>query len=117
MNYPKPLVFMAGVLLGALLATAGIALGAVTAFNNPSQPGAAGVTMFPDGAQEITKSDANTFARCVAVYVGGAGDVTYTPCNGGTDVTVTMQAGGWLPSRASAVKSTGTTATDIIGSF
>lgn len=104
-------------LLGAALATAGVVFGATITFTNQSVPGSAGVTMFPDGAKEITKSDTDTFERPVACRVGGAGDVVFTPANGATNVTITLVAGEWLPSRTTAILSTGTTATDIVCAY
>ena len=60
----------------------------------------------PDGCQAITATDGDTFSVPVNVYVGGAGNVTYTPANGGSNVTVAAIAGSYLPSRALAVLQT-----------
>lgn len=49
------------------------------------------------------------------VYVGGAGVVTCSPANGNPDVAVTVPAGGYVPFRVTAVKATGTTATQLVG--
>lgn len=115
---PKPLVFLMGVFLGAFLAVAGFALGATITFSNPSIPGAAGITMFPDGAKAITTSDTDTYERCVAVYVGVTGNVRATPCNGASAVTfVGVPAGSMLPVRVSAVAATLTTASSLVAVF
>jgi hypothetical protein len=79
---------------------------AVLAFANPTPP-TSGFPSFPDGCKAITASDTDTFERPVAVYVGVAGNVSYTPANGEANVTLTMVAGSYLPSRAKAVLSTG----------
>jgi len=70
-----------------------------------------------DSCVAITKSDDDTFAQPVRVYCGGAGNVVYTPADGGTDVTVAVVAGAYLPSRAIAVKSTNTTATGLFAVY
>ncbi|WP_332823567.1 spike base protein, RCAP_Rcc01079 family [Stutzerimonas kunmingensis] len=70
-----------------------------------------------DGGKAITKSDTDIFSAPVAVYVGGAGVVTCTPANGGADVAVTVPAGGMVPFRVLAVKSTGTTATLMVAVY
>lgn len=115
---PKPLIFLAGVLLGALLAVAGFAIGATVAVNNPTTAGSAGVTMFPDGAQAITPSDADVFARPVSVYVGTTGNVNVVPANGATAVTfVGVPAGSMLPVRVVEVNSTSTTASNLVAVF
>lgn len=65
----------------------------------------------------VTPSDATTFARCTqAIYVGGAGNVSVVP-SGNTLATVTftaVPAGTTLSVRAVKIKSTGTTATNIV---
>lgn len=71
----------------------------------------------PGGGAAITPADANVFNPAVVVYVGGAGVVTCTPANGGSDVAVTVPAGGYVPFRCSAVKATGTTATLMVAVF
>jgi hypothetical protein len=50
-----------------------------------------------------------------ALYVGGSGDVTITAKSGNIVTFANVQAGTILPVRASAVRDTGTTATDIVG--
>jgi hypothetical protein len=79
--------------------------------NSPTVP------TLPDGAKAITPSDTDVFDKAVTIYVGGAGTVTYTPANGAADVVVTMPAGSYVPSRALAVKATGTTATLLVAVF
>lgn len=61
----------------------------------------------------ITKSDVTTF-RYDALYVGGAGDVAFKDLDG-TNVTWTVPAGTYILCGATAVMSTGTTATNIVG--
>lgn len=90
---------------------------ATVAFTGPLTTASSQCPVLPDGAQAITPHDTNTFAGCVAVYVGGAGVVTCTPANGGTDVAITMPAGSVVPFRVLAVKSTGTTATLMVAVY
>jgi len=73
--------------------------------------------VLPDAAKAITPSDTDTFQQPVAVYCGGAGIVTCSPANGGADVAVTVPAGGVVPFRVLAVKSTGTTATLMLAIY
>lgn len=73
--------------------------------------------ILPDAALTVTPSDANTFAGPVAIYVGGAGNVTVTPANGNTDVVVVANAGTIIPFRVLAVKATGTTATSMLAIY
>lgn len=76
------------------------------------------VPAFPGAAFAITKSDADTFAQPVTVYVGGAGDVAILPANGGSAVTfVGLPAGSIVPCRARAVLSTNTSATNLVGVY
>lgn len=77
---------------------------ATIAFANPSTMSPPTI---PDGCQAITASDADSFAVPVRVYCGGAGNISYTPANGGANVTIAVVAGGTLPSRASRVLQTG----------
>lgn len=61
----------------------------------------------------ITKSDVTTF-YADALYVGGAGDVACKDKDG-TNVTWTVPAGGYILCQTTAVMSTNTTATGIVG--
>ena len=118
MNYPKPLVFLCGVLLGAALATASYAIAATIATPNYTTDGSAGVTAFPAGALTVTPSDADVFARCVSIYVGVTGNVSVDPCNGGTAVTfVGVPAGAVLPVKVIGVNAASTTATTMIAVY
>jgi hypothetical protein len=64
-------------------------------------------------ATAVTPSDA-TVVDFAAVYVGVGGDVSLTVA--GANVTfVGVQAGTILPVQCTAVRSTGTTATSIVG--
>lgn len=50
------------------------------------------------------------------IYVGGAGDITLTPADGGADVVYkAVPVGTVLPARTRRIKATGTTATLMIG--
>ena len=74
--------------------------------------------MAPAGnAFAITPSDTESLTIATkAIYVGGAGDITVRPLNGDSDVLFAgFPAGGILDVRISAVRATGTTATDIVG--
>ena len=78
----------------------------------------AGATVSPQVANEaysITKSDTlpNLFSY---IYVGVTGNVVVTPEFGGSDVTfVGVPAGSYIWLRTKFVKSTGTTASSMIG--
>lgn len=81
-----------------------------------SVSGVEGIPAFPGGAKAITPSDADTFVKPVAVYVGTAGDVAVRPANGDVAVTfVGVPAGSMVPVMVSAVLSTGTTASNLVG--
>jgi hypothetical protein len=78
------------------------------------------VPNMPACAKVITKSDTDTFSQPVHVYVGTAGTVTAVPegaGSAGTGVAAVCVAGGWYPTRVWAVKSTGTTASDLVGVY
>jgi hypothetical protein len=70
------------------------------------------------GAVAVTPND-STVVDFAALYVGGAGNVTLTTLNAsGADADVlftAVPAGSILPVHCSKVKSTGTTATAIVG--
>jgi hypothetical protein len=70
------------------------------------------------GAVAVTPND-STVVDFAALYVGGAGTVTVTTLNAsGADADVLftgVPAGTILPVHCSKVKSTGTTATSIVG--
>ena len=66
------------------------------------------------GAFAVTPSD-TTVLRATALYVGGAGNVSVTMEDGSTATFTGVAAGSVLPIRVSQVRSTGTTATAIIG--
>lgn len=69
------------------------------------------------GGADITPSDTDTFSSPVDVWVGGAGNVAVTTALG-NDVTFNGAAAGTvLPVRCIAVKSTGTTATNLVAVF
>jgi hypothetical protein len=64
----------------------------------------------------ITPSDTTPFTEpCRAIYVGGAGDVTWVGLDGVACTFVGVAAGSILPVRAMRVNATGTTATNLRG--
>lgn len=68
-----------------------------------------------DNQVAVTPSDSTDLPFVSrALWVGGAGNLVVTPAAGGSDVTYTVAAGAILPIRVSRVKSTGTTATQIV---
>lgn len=76
------------------------------------------ITAFPTRAVEITASDTTEYEGGVAVYVGGAGNVTVVPLNGADPITFTaVPAGGLVPVTALKVMATGTTASDLVGVY
>jgi len=76
---------------------------------------AEGFTAPADNQVSITPSDSTDLPFVSrALWVGGAGNLVVTPAAGGSDVTYTVAAGAILPIRVSRVKSTGTTATQIV---
>lgn len=62
----------------------------------------------------ITPSDSNTF-RFSAIYVGGAGHVVIVTDSGSEMTLNSVPVGTILPIRGIRVKSTGTTATNLVG--
>lgn len=90
---------------------------AVVSQPNPSNPSAA-FPSYPSAAIAVTKSDSDTYAFPITVYVGGAGDVAIVPANGGSAVTfVGLPAGSVVPCLATKVMSTDTTATNLVGVY
>lgn len=73
------------------------------------------VTTFPYAAKAIIKSDSDYYNRPIAVFVGGAGDVSIIPWIGDrtTPVVFPMPAGQVVPCLAYKVLAA-TTATDLI---
>lgn len=68
----------------------------------------------------VTPHDTNVIAggRCRALYVGGAGNVTLRTNDDDGDVAfVGVTAGSILPVYAKYVRSTGTTATNIVALY
>lgn len=73
------------------------------------------ITMYPRHAAFVTPSDATVFDGPVNLRVYGAGNIVVTPAAPGmADVTLTLAAGDDVPFMVLAVKSTGTTATNIL---
>lgn len=77
---------------------------------------APGLTSPATDAFVITPADGSDLARVTrGLWVGGGGDVSVVT-QGGTTVTLKgAPAGSLIPIRAVRVRSTGTTATDIVG--
>lgn len=77
---------------------------------------AVGLASPADNAESITPHDSNELTNVTrGLYVGGAGDAVVV-FNDGTEVTlVGLQAGVVYPFRVKQVKSTGTTATSLVG--
>lgn len=73
--------------------------------------------VLPDAAKAISPNNVDTFQQSVGVYCGVGGDVVCTPANGNADVTVTVQAGQFIPFRVIAVKATGTTASGLLAVY
>jgi hypothetical protein len=67
------------------------------------------------GAFAVTTHNTNTVTGVKSLYVGGAGDVAIIPI-GGTDPVVfkNVPAGGYVLVQPSVIRTTGTTATDIV---
>lgn len=64
----------------------------------------------------ITAHDSNELTYITkAIYVGGAGDLAVTMFNGDTVTFAGVPAGTTLPIMVKLVKSTNTTATNIVG--
>ncbi len=63
----------------------------------------------------VTPNDNADLPRgtCIAMFIGVAGNIVFTPEAGGTNVTLAVAASQYLPIRASRILSTGTTATGI----
>ena len=67
---------------------------------------------------DITPHDSNELAYFTrGIYVGIGGDVVLTSVNDETVTFVGVAGGSVLPVRAKILKSTGTTATNIIGLY
>jgi hypothetical protein len=79
---------------------------------------AGGITAPATHGFAITPADATDLAaETRAIYVGGAGSVAVTLASGDTITLAGVLAGTLLPVRASRVRSTGTTATDLVGLY
>ncbi|RJP21671.1 MAG: hypothetical protein C4529_07020 [Deltaproteobacteria bacterium] len=66
----------------------------------------------------VTPHDSNEVAQTTrAIWVGGAGTLVVITRGGDTLTLVGVPAGTLLPIRAKIVKSTGTTATSIVGLY
>lgn len=84
-----------------------------TSANQTSQKASIDLTLPAGGGQAVTPSDSTTLSGVRALYIGGGGTMVATV--GGADLTfVGLVAGTVLPVRATKVKLTGTTATNIV---
>ncbi|MEZ4684194.1 MAG: hypothetical protein R2932_59285 [Caldilineaceae bacterium] len=78
----------------------------------------AGLESPAENAFSITPSDGSDLANTTrGLYVGVSGDVAVITAGGDTVTFVGLAAGIIHPIRAARVKSTGTTATDIVGVY
>ncbi|MDB5539302.1 MAG: hypothetical protein JWQ89_1029 [Devosia sp.] len=67
---------------------------------------------------QITPNDATDFtAETRAIYIGSAGDLVVVLVSGDEVSFVGLSGGALLPVRARRVKSTGTTATHLVGLY
>lgn len=74
------------------------------------------LTSPPEHAQEIAPSDLEPLRYVTrALYVGGGGDVALRMLGGEEAVFRGLQAGSMIPIRVDMVKTSGTTATGLIG--
>lgn len=76
----------------------------------------ADATVSAHGAVAVTPSDATVFPTCRALYVGVTGDVAVRMADG-QSVTFKAVAVGIFPVQVDMVKSTATTATDIVALY
>ncbi|MFA7585210.1 MAG: hypothetical protein WCY11_03305 [Novosphingobium sp.] len=77
--------------------------------DSPTAPASACFAIVPSDSLDLA-----TVTK--AIYVGTGGDVVLCPLNGTVDVTFrNVPDGGILDVRARAVRSSGTTAADIVG--
>jgi hypothetical protein len=78
-------------------------------------------SIFPtDPAQDaaaVTKSDTADQGDVRALFVGGSGNVSLVTALGNTVVFTGVLAGSILPVRCTKVRSTGTTATNIVALY
>lgn len=66
-----------------------------------------------ENAAAVVTSDVTVIAPTIALFVGGAGTLTVVMVGGQTVTFTGVIAGSVLPVRVTAVKATGTTATNI----
>tara|TARA_R100000773_G_C4203633_1_gene105207 strand:- start:660 stop:905 length:246 start_codon:yes stop_codon:yes gene_type:complete len=72
-------------------------------------------TGFATEAVDVTPHNSNALSSPSALYVGVGGDVVVTMANSATDVTFkNVPSGTFLPIAVTHVKSTNTTATNIL---
>lgn len=74
---------------------------------------------FPRQCLAVTPSDTDTFAFPVTIYVGVAGDVAIIPAGGPATPVVfkNLPAGSLVPVEVSQVRSTATTATNLVAIY
>ncbi len=85
----------------------------------PVSAGAPGFECPAYHAFAISKNDSTDLAYVTrAIYVGGVGDIVVDLAGGETSVAFSgVPAGTVLPIRATRVRSTGTTATNMVGLY
>ena len=69
------------------------------------------------GAVAVTPSDSTDIEVCRGLYIGGAGNAAVIMANGDEVIFTGLQAGVLYPISVTRVKSTGTTATNIIATY
>lgn len=65
-------------------------------------------------AYSVTAADSDLEFPCRAVYVGGTGDLTVMMASGNTVTFPSVPAGAILPIQCKQIRSTDTTATDLV---
>ena len=75
-----------------------------------------GLSSPPNRNAAVTPNDSTDLPDGIAnaLYVGGAGNVTLITKGGDTELWAGVPAGGYIITRVARVKSTGTTATNIL---
>ena len=84
--------------------------------SNPRTPAGGAITAFPARAEAVTPSDTTTYPLGIAIYVGGDGDVSVEPLEGGNVVVFSMTAGQVVPVTVRRVLAA-TTATGLVGLY
>jgi hypothetical protein len=84
-------------------------------FSSAASKSAAGLNFPAESAEAVTPSDTTDLGVVSrALYVGGGGNVSVVMLGGQTITFSGVQAGALLPIRVARVRSTGTTATQLV---